>query len=251
MKKDCLMLRFCQLASRFGSHGNNNLWFFRRSACAVQPKRAAPHMPRSFLPRSLGHSILVAAVLAVAACGASSSKADEVTVYKIQNRWNQFIYDAGDRGRLSQGRRRCQAPLGFGGNAQGTAHQEPRHGRVSGGGQGRSRSETHPTRRPGLAGYDQPLDDGCCVRALAVDQELCHRQVPQLRGAARGCGLRWNQRSHEPDLVVVPVGVRPRRRPEAAQTLSSPRDRRDFAGVLLRRGRRHHRRPSWHRASSA
>ena len=53
------MLRSCKLASRFGT------------------------------------SILVTAILTVAACSGSSSKADEVTVYKIQNRWKQFIYDAG------------------------------------------------------------------------------------------------------------------------------------------------------------
>ena len=42
-----------------------------------------------------GLSILVTAILAVAVCSGAPSKADEVTVYKIQNRWNQFIYDAG------------------------------------------------------------------------------------------------------------------------------------------------------------
>ncbi len=98
-----------------------------------------------FASRS-GLSILVTAILAVAACGGSSSQADEVTVYKIQNRWNQFIFDAGAKVGYDKDGDRCQAPLGFGRNARRAAHQEPRYGRVSGGSQGRSRSETDPTR---------------------------------------------------------------------------------------------------------
>lgn len=41
-----------------------------------------------------GILILLAAILA-AACGGASSAADDVTVYKVQNRWKQFIYGAG------------------------------------------------------------------------------------------------------------------------------------------------------------
>jgi hypothetical protein len=39
--------------------------------------------------------ILPTSILALAACTGSSSAADDVTVYKICNRWNQFIYDGG------------------------------------------------------------------------------------------------------------------------------------------------------------
>lgn len=43
-----------------------------------------------------GISIVIAAILATA-CGRASCADDQVTVYKIQNRWNQFIYDAGTK----------------------------------------------------------------------------------------------------------------------------------------------------------
>ena len=53
-------------------------------------------MPRPCkLASHSGSRIFVAAILTVAAWSGSSSKAEEVTVYKIQNRWNQFIHDAG------------------------------------------------------------------------------------------------------------------------------------------------------------
>jgi hypothetical protein len=42
-------------------------------------------------------SILAMASLAAATCIGSSSAADDVTVYKIQNRWSQFIYDGGEK----------------------------------------------------------------------------------------------------------------------------------------------------------
>ena len=50
-------------------------------------------MLRSFQPASRSVlAILATAILAAAACSGSSSAADDVTIYKIQNRWNQFIY---------------------------------------------------------------------------------------------------------------------------------------------------------------
>ena len=61
-------------------------------------------MLRSFQPASRSVLvILAAAILAVAAGSGSSSAADDVTVYKIQNRWNQFIYDAGTKVGYDQG----------------------------------------------------------------------------------------------------------------------------------------------------
>ena len=102
-----------------------------------------------------GLSILVIAILAVAACDGSSSKADEVTVYKIQNRWNQFIYDAG-------------AKVGYHKAGDDAKHrwvleETPKGQRIKNLATGAylavakdaSRSETHPTRRPGRAGYHQ------------------------------------------------------------------------------------------------
>ena len=52
-------------------------------------------LPFCELASRSGLLILVTAILTVAACCGSSSMADEATVYKIQNRWNQFIHDAG------------------------------------------------------------------------------------------------------------------------------------------------------------
>jgi hypothetical protein len=47
--------------------------------------------------------ILLTATLAVAAGSGSSSAAVDVTVYTIQNRWKQFIYDAGAKVAYDQG----------------------------------------------------------------------------------------------------------------------------------------------------
>lgn len=48
--------------------------------------------------------ILLTATLAVAAGSGSSSAAVDVTVYTIQNRWKQFIYDAGAKVAYDQGK---------------------------------------------------------------------------------------------------------------------------------------------------
>ncbi|MBC8876812.1 MAG: family 16 glycosylhydrolase [Planctomycetes bacterium] len=52
-------------------------------------------MLQSCQPASRSGMLILLAAILTAACGGASSTADDVTVYKIQNRWNQFIYDAG------------------------------------------------------------------------------------------------------------------------------------------------------------
>ena len=52
-------------------------------------------MLRSCLPAYRSGVLILLAATVAAACGGASSAADGVTVYKVQNRWKQFIYDAG------------------------------------------------------------------------------------------------------------------------------------------------------------
>jgi hypothetical protein len=49
-------------------------------------------MLRSFLPASRPDILILLAANLAAVCGGPSYAADNVTVYKLQNRWKQFIY---------------------------------------------------------------------------------------------------------------------------------------------------------------
>jgi hypothetical protein len=52
-------------------------------------------MLRSCLPASRSSLLMLLATIVAAVCVGPSYSADNVTVYKIQNRWKQFIYEAG------------------------------------------------------------------------------------------------------------------------------------------------------------
>jgi len=55
-------------------------------------------MLRSIQPASRSHvPFAAAAILAMAACSSTWAASDDVTIYKIQNRWKQFIADAGTK----------------------------------------------------------------------------------------------------------------------------------------------------------
>ena len=64
--------------------------------------------------------------------------ADEVTVYKIQNRWNQFIYDAGAKVGYAKDGDDAKHRWVLEETPEGQRIKNHRYGRVSGGSQGRS-----------------------------------------------------------------------------------------------------------------